>query len=66
MPTLPMASAPKAPPKPTAKVSWNVYFAGQVGRWIGTIEAKSGKAAIAAFAKQSGYSPHKLFVIRRR
>jgi hypothetical protein len=63
-----MASAPKAPPKPepTAKVSWNVYYAGKVGRWIGTIEAKSGKAAIAAFAKQSGYSPHKLFVIKRR
>jgi|GEM_PF-6326994 hypothetical protein len=63
-----MVRKPKTPPEPepTAKVSWNVYYAGKVGRWIGTAEAKTGRAAITAFAKQSGYSPDKLFVIRRR
>ena len=63
-----MVRKPKALPKPepTAKVSWNVYFVGKVGRWIGTIEARTGRAAIFAFAKQSGYSPQKLLVIKRR
>jgi hypothetical protein len=59
-------SEPTELPKPGAKVSWNVYFVGKVGRWIGTIEARTGRAAIAAFAERSGYSPHKLLVIRRR
>jgi hypothetical protein len=59
-------SEPTEPPKLGAQVSWNVYFVGKVGRWIGTVEAKTGRAAIFAFAKRSGYSPHKLFVIKRR
>ena len=46
------------------QVSWNVYdCAGEVGRWIGTVEAKSGQAAIRATAKQLGYQRHKLIAI---
>jgi hypothetical protein len=55
------------PPKPEPEtVSWNVYYAGKVGRWIGTVEAKTGQAAIAKGAEQFGYQPRKLMAIRRR
>ncbi len=61
-----MPRTSKPPPEPPKPVSWNVYYAGKVGRWVGTIEAVTGRAAIAAFAERAGHSPHKLFVIRRR
>ena len=50
-----MGRKPKTPPKPepAVKVSWNVYYEGEVGRWIGTVEAESGEAAIALAAERS-------------
>jgi len=38
----------------------------RTGRWIGTVEAESGEAAIALAAERFGYRPSKLMVIRRR
>jgi hypothetical protein len=65
-----MVRKPTKPPKPTEpqpeRVSWNVYYDGKVGRWIGTVEAKSGEAAIAKAAERFGYQPSDMFVIRRR
>jgi hypothetical protein len=62
-----MSQNPKQPLKPErAKVSWNVYYAGKVGRWIGTVEATTGQAAIAEGAKQFGYQAKQLLVIKRR
>ena len=43
-----------------------MYYEGEVGRWIGTVEAESGEAAIALAAERFGYEPSKLMVIRRR
>jgi len=58
---------PREPPKPwPERVSWNVYYEGKVGRWIGTVEAESGEAAIALAADRFGYEPSKLLAIRRR
>jgi hypothetical protein len=65
-----MAHKPTKPPEPPKpwpeRVSWNVYYEGRVGRWIGTVEAKSGEAAIAQAAERFGYEPSKLLVIKRR
>jgi hypothetical protein len=58
---------PREPPKPwPERVSWNVYYEGKVGRWIGTVEAESGEAAIARAAERFGYQPSRLLVIKRR
>jgi hypothetical protein len=57
---------PPEPPKPGERISWNVYYEGEVGSWIGTVEAESGEAAIALAAERFGYQPSKLMVIRRR
>jgi hypothetical protein len=45
-------------------VSWNVYYCGgNVGRWIATVEARTGQAAIRATAERLGYQHHKLIAI---
>jgi hypothetical protein len=62
-----MERKPKEPLMPESpKVSWNVYYLGKVGRWIGTVEAATGEAAIAEGTKQFGYGPKQLLVIKRR
>jgi hypothetical protein len=48
-------------------VCWSVgnvyYCGGNVGRWIATVEARTGQAAIRATAERLGYQHHKLIAI---
>ena len=61
-------TGPPPEPKPESeRVSWNVYnCAGEVGRWVGIVEAESGEAAILKAAERFGYKPSSLLVTKRR
>ena len=59
---------PPEPPMPwPERVTWSVWeCSGEVGRWIGIVEAENPEAAITQASERYGYEPSNLLVIRRR
>jgi hypothetical protein len=49
------------------RVTWNIWeCSGEVGRWIGIVEAETPEGAITLASERYGYKPSNLLVIRRR